>query len=198
MGSFVTEIPIERAVIEGSESFKSLGGNVFFMTAAALSEAEYNGDSTSIISCVVNGRDEAAKMNEVGLIYRTVCILLDFNDYGSNDEIIEAVKEQLNYGMANIFCMQAYESENDISDSISFLYQKDIYSLGELERLVAEELEFEDDDDASDSVFEIELIDSTGEDYFTFLVEYDASMYEEESVERYFNIFCDNVKKLIG
>lgn len=198
MGSFVTEIPIDRAEIEESESFKNLGGNVFFMTAAAIAQAEYNGVSNAAIQCVVNGRDEAAKINEVGLLYRTICILLDFNDYSSTDEIIEAVKEQLNYGMANIFCLQAYESENGLSDAQNFLYQKDIYSLGDLERLVAEELEFEDDDDAADSAFEIELIDSTGEDNFTFLVEYDASMYEEESVERYFDIFCNNVKKLIG
>ncbi len=198
MGCFVREIPIERAEIEESENFKNLGGNVFFMTAAALSQAEYNEDTNAALQCVVNGRDEAAKMNEVGLLYRTVCILLDFNEFGGSDEIVEEVKAQLNYGMANIFYMQAYDSDNELSESENFLYQKDIYSLGELERLVAEEIEFEDDDDASDSIFEIELIDSTGEEYFTFLVEYDASMYEGESVERYFRMFCDHVKKLIG
>lgn len=182
---------------ETSANLKKYGGNVLFSTARMLTLAELTGSRHIYIECVINGRNEAYKAYIQGLMYKTLSIALDLDEYDTPEKQLSEVQKQLRYGEDNAFYLFAYDYYETIGDAELFLYQKDIYNLGGFGELIDESIEIEAEDNAADAIYEVEIIDSSDDDEYTCTVQFDSSMYKEETIDRHIEVFRKKIAGLL-
>ena len=187
----------ERGVLPFSLEVKKsrAHGNVFFIAALARAIARYNGARSAFFRWLFHNRDEAYKADAVGLIYNHLPVAVDVNADDPPREFLSRVRRQVDFGMANsLFSFEEAHPEL-LADSPIFLYQKDVASLGELRELVAESIDVWNVN-ASNSAFVLDVIEDADSDTLRGLALYSASGYDRASVERFVELFREEIRFL--
>lgn len=196
-GDFNAELPETKETITGTEGFRKYGGNAFFTAAHLIASAMYNNVDHAAVLGTHSGRDSFLKINAVGMLYLGTATVMQYDENTTLGELYESVAEQIKYALAHSFYPYSLISDADYLDAVGMIYQKNIYSAGDMGDIIEEEVELESSIDQSDALLEIEIFDDDGEDSFLYHYEYSAACYEEESMERYSDIFRKVVAALV-
>lgn len=170
----------------------TLSENEFFIISVLLAMAKYNSKDSSYLQWVFNGRDSKEKMDMAGLLYRSLPVagICDTNktlkDY--YDEIAEQVRFTSTHNSIKISTIN-YEFDY----SLFFLFQKNIINSKDFP-LAKERIELKEDNTA-DSLIEMMLF-ADKEDKYYCTIEYDTSIYNHESIVKFFNYFNEISNKL--
>ncbi len=173
-----------------------MGGNNFFMTACVLAIARYNHQKNSFLQWAFHGRNTADELNSAGMLYKSLPLFSSPENEETLREYCEGIVKQTDFGKctSNVLIYDAVGM--DLEDALMFLYQRNMFNIDRLD-LISDLVLLEVKNPAVDSIIEFEIIDNDGEDQYKCTIEYSADCYDHASIERFFSVFDDTVKRLI-
>ena len=162
--------------------------NEFFITVAALAISVYNNTSDIKLSWIYNGREDVRMMNSVGLIFRDLPIGIRFKDDTSIRNVFVDVHEQVQKGIEHS-CYPYVDLHNQVAqgECAYLLYQQDIRDMNGLDGFDIKPIEVRQNQAASQTILDMEILD--GEDGLQLMIDFAASRYEEESINKFKDIF---------
>ena len=178
------------------EKAYKISRNEFFITVAGLAIAFYNNTPDIKISWIYNGREDEQMMNTVGLLFRDLPVSFRLRDEDTLREVFASVHEQVRLGIEHS-CYPYVDLHNQVSETESayLLYQRDIRDMGGMEGLNVETVEIRQNQAASQSILDMEILD--GAEGLQLMIDFAASRYREESIERFQDIFIRLAHSLV-
>ena len=187
MGVFEGDLSMSKADMAQS-SVSGYIGNGLFMMAFLLAIASMNGKNGAYLEWVYNGRDSLEIRDQVGMLFRTLSIAVSFEENESLESLAEEIKDQMDYAMAHLN-VRMKDAFPDMADrSCVFLYQKNIYSIANVD-FIEEELEINDTPGDFYQNIEFEFMDSDECDTYSCVINYRQGVYTEETIRELFRRF---------
>ncbi len=192
-GELSASLEISQPEMENVERQFQISRNEFYITVACLAIANYNKVNDVKISWIFNGREDVELMNSVGLLFRDLPIGLRLKDETSIRDLFNEVHEQVQKGIEHS-CYPYVDKHNTAGggESAYLLYQQDIRDIGGLDGIEA--VQIRQNQAASQTVLDMQILD--GKAGLTLVLDYAASRYEKESMEKYQAIFLQIAQKL--
>lgn len=160
-------------------------GGVYF-TAAALSIAAYNDAENIMITWIWHGRSDRRRMESVGYFIQDLPIAVRLKGGLSLSRLFEDVSRQISEGISH--GSLSYWDERDTYEHLTCcLYQGDLHEYHDGGSLVTGVRELPLPSVASNNTLDVQILD--GQDAFGVLLDYNASVYEQRSMERFGRIF---------
>ena len=194
-GLFEKNIALSKNEFKKTKIAELTEENIFFMAALALTIKNYNETQNSVVQWIYNGRNTKLAQNVCGLLYKTLTLFSFFDPEKTITEYISDVKDQALFCIDNCDYFINDAIGDALDDSLFYLYQNDIYSFDRYDYIEAEE-KINAADEASDSFMDFNIIDNDSENIYKCRIEYSASHYAPESIERFYNLFEKIVLKL--
>ena len=188
MGELLVPLEIEQPQMNAMERNYKISRNEFFITVAALAISVYNNTSDIKLSWIYNGREDVRMMNSVGLIFRDLPIGIRFKDDTSIRNVFVDVHEQVQKGIEHS-CYPYVDLHNQVAqgECAYLLYQQDIRDMNGLDGFDIKPIEVRQNQAASQTILDMEILD--GEDGLQLMIDFAASRYEEESINKFKDIF---------
>lgn len=195
-GWFENALSVTKKEYYSNPFMSGMGGNNFFMTACVLAIARYNHQKNSFLQWVFHGRNTADELNSAGMLYKSLPLFSSPENEETLREYCEGIVKQTDFGKctSNVLIYDAVGM--DLEDALMFLYQRNMFNIDRLD-LISDLVPLEIKNPAVDSIIEFEIIDNDGEDQYKCTIEYSADCYDHVSIERFFSVFDDTVKRLI-
>lgn len=196
MGELFAPIGIEQAQMREIERYYRISRNEFFIAVAALAISIYNKKDDIMLSWIYNGREDTAALSSVGLLFRDLPVGLRLNDGMTLRELYADVQAQVQKGIEH--CCYPYVAVNSQAGGTSsayVLYQQDIRDLGGFDGFDVETIDIRQNQAASQTVLDMEILD--GSDGLVLMIDYTASLYDDESMERFKDIFIKTAQGLV-
>lgn len=195
-GWFENALSVTKKEYYSNPFMSGMGGNNFFMTACVLAIARYNHQKNSFLQWVFHGRNTADELNSAGMLYKSLPLFSSPENEETLREYCEGIVKQTDFGKctSNVLIYDAVGM--DLEDALMFLYQRNMFNIDRLD-LISDLVPLEVENPAVDSIIEFEIIDNDGEDQYKCTIEYSADCYDHVSIERFFSVFDDTVKRLI-
>ncbi|MBQ3285448.1 MAG: AMP-binding protein [Ruminococcus sp.] len=196
MGEIFAPIGIEQPQMKAMERRYRISRNEFFISVAALAISIYNRKDDIMLSWVYNGREDMIAMNSVGLLFRELPVGLRMKDDMTIRDLFADVQDQVQKGIEHC-CYPYVDTHNQAgsSESAYLLYQRDIRDMGGLEELSVEAIDIRQNQAASQTILDMEILD--GADGLELMIDYTASLYEDESMEEFKNTFVKVAQALV-
>ena len=188
MGELFAPLGIEQPQMKAVEKSYMISRNEFFITVALLSIAIYNNANEVRISWIYNGREDMTAMNTVGLLFRDLPVGVKLTKDMTLRDLFSAVQTQVQRGIEHS-CYPYVDINSTVGDKEAayLLYQRDIRDLGGLEVMDVETIDIRQNQAASQTILDMEILD--GEDGLILMIDYAASLYKDESMEAFKDIF---------
>lgn len=174
-----------------------LGQNGFYLAATAMALAEYNKTKDVLIEWNWDGRADARVMRTVGMFIQEMPLSFHVEKDMDISKLLLDVKEQIRgnfiHGNADYWSEQLSSYRGN--DILCVIYQGDIYE-SQSNELIESVEELPNDTDACENTLDVEILD--GNESFGVLLNYNASMYEEESMQRFAGLLCEMGEKIIA
>lgn len=169
--------------------------NGFFITVSAIANAIYEKKPDIMLSWIYNGRNDLNEMSSVGLLFRNLPVGVQFTQNTTLKELYDDVIEQINNGITHS-CYPYIEGNNNVveDDYVCVLYQDDIRNLGEVPGLIGE-VELDNEKLASQNIMDLEILNR--DEGIVMMIDYAASLYNEDSINRYRKIYCATIDALL-
>lgn len=173
-------------------------GNSFFLTAAALAMAKYNGDNRAVLKWTYNNRDASEKFNMTGLLYSNLPIVMDIRNDATAGELLSEVQSQVDFSISNSIYPFTFKHSKAFMTAPCILYQLNTASFGSLTGLIEEgnilfgKLKY------ADVMFVLNILADSDSDSLIAAYHYSASHYDRSSVERFHKIFMESAHFLLG
>ena len=196
MGELFAPLGILQPQMNAMEKAYKISRNEFFITVAALAISIYNHAPDVKISWIYNGREDLQNMTTVGLLFRDLPVGIRFRDSDTLRNVFADVHEQVQRGIEHS-CYPYVDSRNQVKDGESayLLYQQDIRDMGGMDGFDIEMVDIRQNQAASQTVLDMEILD--GADGLTLMIDFAASLYEEESMERFKDIYVKLAQALV-
>ena len=197
MGELLVSLGIEQPQMAALERAYKISRNEFFITVAALAISLYNDDAPNIrLSWIYNGRDDAESMSTVGLLFRDLPIGIRFREQGTLRELFLDVHEQVRGGIEHS-CYPYVDVHNQVAkgESAYLLYQRDIRDTGGVEGFEVSAVDIRQNQAASQTILDMEILD--GNAGLQLMIDYAASRYDYESMERFRDIYVKTAQALV-
>lgn len=196
MGELFAPIGIEQPQMKAMERQYRISRNEFFITVAALAISVYNKKNDIKLSWIYNGREDMTAMNSVGLLFRDLPVGVRLNDDMTLRELFADIHQQVQKGIEHC-CYPYVDIHNQAggSEAAYLLYQQDIRDLGGMDGLDVETIDIRQNQAASQTVLDMEILD--GSDGLVLMIDYTASLYNDESMERFKDIFVRLAGELV-
>ena len=196
MGELFAPLGILQPQMNAMEKAYKISRNEFFITVAALAISIYNNAQDVKISWIYNGREDLQNMTTVGLLFRDLPVGIRFKDSDTLRNVFADVHEQVQKGIEHS-CYPYVDSRNQVKDGESayLLYQQDIRDMGGMEGFDIEMVDIRQNQAASQTVLDMEILD--GADGLTLMIDFAASLYAEESMERFKDIYVKLAQALV-
>lgn len=165
--------------------------NLFYLACTAIAAARTNKSDKAIVYLEINGRDRFIKNISAGGYATSIPIFIDLNALKEPQEIIGNIKDQVEYASLHLSYSCSYDSIEQIDQSVMYLYQKDIYSLGAIEELVEDSVQLSMDPVQPCHYFGVAVIDNTGLPVLPLSFIYSNEHYSQNKV----NEFASNFKE---
>ena len=195
MGEIFGELNVEQQQMKSAERAYKISRNEFFITAAALAISVYNDTPDVKLSWIYNGREDMQMLSTVGLLFRDLPIGIRFKDSDTLRNVFADVHDQVQKGIEHS-CYPYVESTNQVGggEAAYLLYQQDIRDMGGLEGFDIEPVEVRQNQAASQTILDIEILD--GADGLQVMIDFAASLYDEESIQKFRRIYIKIVQTL--
>ena len=197
MGEIFASIGIEQAQMKEMEKLYRISRNEFFISVAALAISVYNNNADNIkLSWIYNGREDMLSMSSVGLLFRDLPVGIRFNKEMTLRELFADVHNQIQKGIEHC-CYPYVEKDRQVvnDDTAYLLYQQDMRDMGGLEELNVESIEIRQNQAASQTIIDMEILD--GEDGLVLMIDYAASLYKDESMDKFRDLFVNTAQALV-
>ena len=135
-------------------------------------------------------------MTTVGLLFRELPVGIRFRGSDTLRNVFADVHEQVQKGIEHS-CYPYVDSRSQIIDGecAYLLYQQDIRDMGGLEEFNVEMVDIRQNQAASQTVLDMEILDGAGE--LTLMIDFAASLYTEESMEKFRDIYVKLAQALV-
>ena len=174
-------------IAEKIEVFKrkrNITSNGFFIFVSLLAMSFYNKDKKVFLNWLYNSRNERSRINSIGLYNEEFPIKLEFAEDAEVSKLLASAGKQITSAIACSDCGFGYI---DPTESVSFIYQKDVFSNAFYDKEGIGYIDLAEKSEAVDNDFNIEIIDD--ENGLSLGISYDSSEYLEESAKRFANVF---------
>jgi len=188
MGELFAPIGIEQPQMKAMERHYRISRNEFFIAALALAISIYNEKDNIQISWIYNGREDMLAMNSVGLLFRDLPVGIRFKNEMTLRELFAEVHNQVQKGIEHC-CYPYVDTHNQAGGQVAayLLYQQDIRDMGGLDGMNVETVDIRQNQAASQTILDMEILD--GKDGLILMMDYTASLYDDESMDRFKDIF---------
>ena len=193
-GELSASLDISQQEMENIERQFMISRNEFFITVACLAIAIYNKANDIKISWIFNGREDVELMNSVGLLFRDLPIGLRLKDETTMRDLFTEVHEQVQKGIEHS-CYPYVDKHNTAGggESAYLLYQQDIRD-GGLDGMGIDAVQIRQNQAASQTILDMQILD--GKAGLALVLDYAASRYDKESMEKYQSIFIKIAQRL--
>ena len=185
MGEMLAEIGLLQPQMTAMERAYKITRNEFFITVAALAVSIYTGKNDIMLSWIYNGREDVQNLSTIGLLFRDLPVGVRLREDETLRDLFEDVHEQVQRGIEH--SCYPYVEKNGLNlnhETVYLLYQQDIR---DMESYGIETIDIRQNQAASQSVLDIEILD--GSDGLQMMIDYFASLYDDESIERFKDIY---------
>ena len=135
-------------------------------------------------------------MNSVGLLFRDLPVGIRLKDEMTLRELFADVHEQVQKGIEHS-CYPYVDIHNQVgsSEAAYLLYQQDIRDMDGLGGMNVETVDIRQNQAASQTVLDMEVLD--GADGLILMIDYTASLYDDESMDKFKDIFVQVAQGLV-
>ena len=195
MGEIFAELGLEQGQMKAVERTYKISRNEFFIAVAMLAISVYNEKKDIKISWIYNGREDVLSLSSVGLLFRDLPVGIHMEDKMTLRELFNEVHEQVQSGI-KYSCYPYVDLQNAVGagEAAYLLYQQDIRDMGGSDMLEVETVDIRQNQAASQTVLDMEILD--GEEGLILMIDYAASHYRDESMDRYKNIYINTAQAL--
>jgi mycobactin peptide synthetase MbtE len=162
---------------------KSYGGNVFFMTAALLTQAKLLGNEDAFLVWTYNGRNTGLKMNVLGPLLHDNPMHLKLAPELSAADLLQKVNDVALQQMKYLPDTASIMDPGIDGNCMGFIYQQELHSTPVLAGRKLEPVEIADPLSARSDVFDLEIWERP--DGFLLFLHYDGSRYAKATAERF-------------
>ena len=196
MGEIIMPLGILQPQRNAMEKAYRISRNEFFITVAALAISIYDRAPDVKISWIYNGREDLKNMTTVGLLFRDLPVGIRFRDSDTLRDVFADVHDQVRQGIEHS-CYPYVDSRNQVRDGecAYLLYQRDIRDMDGMEGFDVEMVDIRQNQAASQTVLDMEILD--GADGLKLMIDFAASRYTLESMERFRDIFVRLAQALV-
>jgi len=197
MGELFAPLGILQPQMNAMERAYKISRNEFFITVAALAISVYNDNAPDVrISWIYNGREDAQSLSTVGLLFRDLPVGVRFDDSQTLRNVFADVHEQVQKGIEHS-CYPYVDSRTQVNDGecAYLLYQQDIRDMGGMDGFDVEMVDIRQNQAASQTILDMEILD--GSDGLTLMIDFAASRYTRESMERFKDIYVKLAQALV-
>lgn len=187
-GQIACEMGVTSAELGVIEKRFKVSRNEFFITVAALAVSLFAGKPKVKLSWIYNGREDVKMMNTVGLLYRDLPVAFCFDRSQNIADIFADAHRQVRKAIEH--SCYPYVENNSIAvedDVAAVLYQRDIRDAGDLDGMEIETVDIRQNNAASQSVLDIEILDSDLGLHLS--LDYASSRYERSTMDRFCKLF---------
>ena len=177
----------------------TLGKNEFYAAAVALAIAMYNNAQNVMLSWVWNGREDVSVQRSIGLFYKDFPIAFTIDDKTKLKDLLMQAKEQvlesIAHGSISYFDRIGLYQGHEV---LCLLYQGDMYECDKYRSFMkntAKPLETDEFPCGCGNSPELEILESR--DGFGFILDYNATQYKRESMEKFVNLFAASCEMLL-
>ena len=188
-------LPVSEAQLDELNEKYGITRNGFFIVVSALANAIYEKKPDILLSWIYNGRNDRDEMASVGLLFRNLPVGVRLARTTTLKALYADVAEQVNSGIMHS-CYPYVETNNSVveDDLACVLYQDDLRNLDEVPGLVGE-VELSNEKLASQNIMDIEILNK--DEGLIMMIDYAASLYAPESIDRYRKIYCAAIDALV-
>ena len=185
LGELIVELGLTQPQLAAVERSYKITRNEFFITVVALTVSIYTNTNNIMISWIYNGREDVQNLSTIGLLFRDLPVGVRLKDDETVRELFADVSDQVQKGIEH--SCYPYVEKNGLNfnnETVYLLYQKDIR---DMESYGVETIDIRQNQAASQAVLDVEILD--GSDGLQMMIDYSSSLYDDESIERFKDIF---------
>ena len=196
LGELFVPLGIEQAQMNAMERQYRISRNEFFIAVAVLAISIYNKKNDIKISWIYNGREDMQMMSTVGLLFRDLPVGVRLNDKATIRDIFADIHNQVQGGIEHS-CYAYVDRHNQVrsDESAYLLYQQDIRDMGGADGMNIETIDIRQNQAASQTILDMEILD--GKEGLILMIDYAASRYNQESMERFRDLFVMTAQALV-
>ncbi len=196
MGEVFAPIGIEQPQMKAMERHYRISRNEFFISVLALAISIYNRKDDIKLCWIYNGREDMLAMNSVGLLFRELPVGIRFSDSMTLRELFAEVHDQVQKGIEHS-CYPYVDIHGQAGgeEAAYLLYQQDIRDMGGFDGMDVETVDIRQNQAASQTILDMEILD--GEDGLVLMMDYTASVYDDENMDRFKDIFIKVAQGLV-
>ncbi len=198
LGRIFGELSSNEIAMQTVEKKYNITRNSFFALVSMMSVALYNKDPNVMISWTYNGRDDLKKLSTVGMLLKDLRLSAEFSKHTLIKDLYTDTQNQVIAGIEHSAYPYTMLGANVLKDDVlCFLYQDNLRDNAEgMDDFDIQEVEIRRNRVASENILDVELLD--GKDGLALMLEYNASCYKKESMERFRNIFLATTQVLLS
>ena len=192
LGELVVELGLLQSQLAAVERSYKITRNEFFITVVALTVSIYTNKNNIMLSWIYNGREDVQNLSTIGLLFRDLPVGVCLKDDETVRELFADVCDQVQKGIEH--SCYPYVEKNGLNfnnETVYLLYQKDIR---DMESYGVETIDIRQNQAASQAVLDVEILD--GSDGLQMMIDYFSSLYDDESIERFKDIFIRTAHSL--
>ena len=195
LGELFVQLGIEQAQMSAMERQYRISRNEFFIAVAMLAIAIYNKKNDIKISWIYNGREDVQMMTTVGLLFRDLPVGVRLHDKDTIRDIFADIHNQVQGGIEHS-CYAYVDRHNQVGgeEAAYLLYQQDIRDLNG-GGMNIETVDIRQNQAASQTILDMEILD--GKEGLVLMIDYAASRYTQESMERFRDLFVMTAQALV-
>ena len=195
LGELFVPLGIEQAQMSAMERQYRISRNEFFIAVAMLAIAIYNKKNDIKISWIYNGREDVQMMTTVGLLFRDLPVGVRLHDKDTIRDIFADIHNQVQGGIEHS-CYAYVDRHNQVGgeEAAYLLYQQDIRDL-DGGGMNIETVDIRQNQAASQTILDMEILD--GKEGLVLMIDYAASRYTQESMERFRDLFVMTAQALV-
>ena len=196
MGEVFAPIGIEQPQMKAMERHYRISRNEFFISVLALAISIYNRKDDIKLCWIYNGREDMLAMNSVGLLFRELPVGIRFTDSMTLRELFAEVHDQVQRGIEHS-CYPYVDLHGQAGgeEAAYLLYQQDIRDMGGFDGMDVETVDIRQNQAASQTILDMEILD--GEDGLVLMMDYTASVYDDDNMDRFKDIFIKVAQGLV-
>ena len=196
LGELFVPLGIEQAQMSAMERQYRISRNEFFIAVAILAIAIYNKKNDIKISWIYNGREDMQMMSTVGLLFRDLPVGVRLKDEDTIRDIFANIHTQVQGGIEHS-CYPYVDQNNQVAsgESAYLLYQQDIRDMDGAAGMNIETIDIRQNQAASQTILDMEILD--GKEGLVLMIDYAASRYKQESMERFRDLFVMTAQALV-
>ena len=189
LGEMIVRMNIDSTELAKAERQYRVSRNEFFITVAALAISIYNDHPDILFAWNYSAREDARMMTTVGLLFRELPVAFRLDDNMTIRDIFASAKDQVQKGIEHsIYPYVDMMTHGTELDAAYLLYQQDLRDLNTFEGGIRPDaVEVRQNQAATQTILDMEILD--GADGLQLMLDYAAGRYEDESMERFKDLF---------